>query len=58
MATMVEKTARTVEEAINEALEELGVTSEEVIIEVIDEGVPGGVLGIGRRPARVRVSDR
>ena len=35
MATMVEKTGKTVEEAINEALEELGVTSEEVIIEVI-----------------------
>jgi predicted RNA-binding protein Jag len=38
MATMVEKTGRTVEEAINEALEELGITSEEAIIEVLDEG--------------------
>jgi spoIIIJ-associated protein len=53
---MVEKTGRTVEEAINEALEELGITSEEAIIEVLDEGVSGGVLGFGRRPARVRVS--
>lgn len=56
MALMSEKTGKTVEDAINEALEELGVTPEEVIIEVLDEGVPGGVLGIGRRPARVRVS--
>ena len=56
MALMTEKTGKTVEEAINEALEELGISSEEAIIEVLDEGVPGGVLGIGRRPARVRVS--
>ncbi len=56
MALMTEKTGKTVEDAINEALEELGLTSEEVIIEVIDEGSAGGVLGIGRRPARVRVS--
>lgn len=56
MALMTEKTGKTVEEAINEALEELGVTSDEVIIEVLDEGGTGGVLGIGRRPARVRVS--
>ena len=56
MALMTEKTGKTVEEAINEALEELGISSEEAIIEVLDEGVAGGVLGIGRRPARVRVS--
>ncbi len=56
MPLMTEKTGKTVEEAINEALEELGVTSDEVIIEVLDEGGAGGVLGIGRRPARVRVS--
>ena len=56
MANYVEKTAKTVQIAINEALEELGVTVDEVLIEVIDEGEEGKLLGIGRRPARVRVS--
>jgi spoIIIJ-associated protein len=56
MALVTEKSGKTVEDAINEALEELGVTSEEVIIEVLDEGEHGGLLGIGRRLARVRVS--
>ncbi|MDD2534094.1 MAG: protein jag [Eubacteriales bacterium] len=56
MALMVEKTGKTVEDAINEALEELGITSDEAIIEVLDEGGAGGVLGIGRRLAKVRVS--
>lgn len=56
MANYVEKTAKTVQIAINEALEELGVTVDEVLIEVIDEGEEGKLLGIGRRPAKVRVS--
>lgn len=56
MGKFVEKTAKTVQIAINEALEELGVTPDDVIIEVLDEGEGGGLLGIGRRPARVRVS--
>lgn len=56
MGTFVEKTAKTVQIAINEALEELGATVDDVIIEVLDEGDSGGLLGIGRRPAKVRVS--
>ena len=56
MGKFVEKTAKTVQIAINEALEELGATPDDVIIEVLDEGEGGGLLGIGRRPARVRVS--
>jgi len=56
MGKFVEKTAKTVQIAINEALEELGATPDDVIIEVLDEGEGGGLLGIGRRPARARVS--
>lgn len=51
----VEKSGRTVDEAIGAALEELGVPSERVKIEVLDEG-KGGFLGIGARPAVVRVT--
>jgi spoIIIJ-associated protein len=56
MGTIVEKTAKTVQIAINEALDELGATADDVVIEVLDEGDGGGILGIGRRPAKVRVS--
>ncbi|NLW10746.1 MAG: protein jag [Clostridiaceae bacterium] len=56
MADFVEKTAKTVQQAINDALEELGINEDNAIIEVLDEGESGGLLGIGRKPARVRVS--
>lgn len=51
----VEKTGRTVDEAIAAALEELGVPSERVRVEVLDEG-KGGFLGIGARPAQIRAT--
>ncbi|HEY3365293.1 MAG TPA: RNA-binding cell elongation regulator Jag/EloR [Symbiobacteriaceae bacterium] len=53
----VEKAGRNVDEAVSAALEELGVPSERVKIEVVDEG-KGGFLGIGARPAVVRVTLR
>jgi spoIIIJ-associated protein len=56
MAKSIEKAAKTVQQAINDALEELGVTEDDVVIEVVDEGESGGLLGIGRRSAVVRVS--
>lgn len=53
----VEKGGKTVEEAVQAALKELGATREEVVIEVLREG-SRGVLGIGAETALVRVSRR
>ena len=55
MPLSVEKSGKTVQQAINEALDELGLSAEDVVIEVIDEG-DSGLLGIGRRMAKVRVT--
>lgn len=53
----VEKTGRTVDEALSAALEELAVPSDRVKVDVLDEG-KGGFLGIGAKPAVVRVTVR
>ncbi|MDD3932104.1 MAG: Jag N-terminal domain-containing protein, partial [Eubacteriales bacterium] len=45
---MIEKTAKTVQQAIDEALAELGMTEDKVVIEVLDEG-DSGLLGLGRK---------
>lgn len=50
-----EFSAKTVEEAIDIALAQLGVTQDEVNIEVINKG-SRGILGFGSEPALVRVS--
>ncbi|MCL2199732.1 MAG: protein jag [Defluviitaleaceae bacterium] len=50
----IERLAKTVEEATEEALKILNVTKDQVIITVLDEG-SGGFLGLGSRPAKVRV---
>lgn len=55
MSQIVEKTAKTVQEAIGLALEELGAQRDEVEIEVLDEGSKG-IFGIGGKLARVQVS--
>lgn len=50
----IEMTADTVEEAIAKGLGVLGVSPAEVIVEVLEEPSKG-VLGIGARPAKVRL---
>lgn len=50
-----EFTGRTVAEAIEAALDGLGLSQDEVNIEILDEG-RGGVFGMGAKLARVRVS--
>ena len=51
----IEKYAKTVDEAINEALKEFKITKEEAVINILDEGAKG-FLGIGARPVHVKVS--
>jgi spoIIIJ-associated protein len=55
--THVETSGRTVEDAVLRALEELGVTREDVDVEVLDPGARG-MLGLGAREPRVRVTLR
>ena len=50
-----EKSAKTLEEAVNLCVEELGVPKEDLEIEVIDEG-SRGFLGIGGRNAVVKAT--
>ena len=58
MARSIEKEAKTVDEAIALALEELGVEQEDVDIEVLESGSKA-VLGIfgGGKGAKVRVTE-
>jgi spoIIIJ-associated protein len=51
---IVEKSGKTIDEAVNAALKELNTTKENVEIEVISEG-RRGILGIGSEEAKVRV---
>lgn len=55
MAYILEKSGKTVEEAVSMALEELNVSRENVEIEIIDEGSKGLFGIIGTRVARVKV---
>ena len=51
-----EEEGKTVEDAIDKAMNKLGIEPTQARIEIIDEGSTGGMLGIGSKPARVRVS--
>ncbi len=51
----IEETGRNIDEATQKALEQLGVTEDEVDVEILEEGAKG-FLGIGQAPARVRVT--
>ena len=55
MAKCLEKTGKTVEEAVELALKEFNVSEENVNIEVLEEPAKG-LLGIGAKPALVRVT--
>ncbi len=56
MEKSVTKTAKTVEEAIALAIEELGISEDDAVVEIIDEGASGGFLGLGKKQATVKVS--
>lgn len=55
LKTKTEKTAKSVNEAVEEALKELEITEEEAEIKIIDEGSKG-FLGLGAKEAVVEVS--
>ncbi len=55
MGKVLEMIGKTVQEAINSALEELGVERDAVDVEIIDEGAKG-LFGIGSKSARVKVT--
>lgn len=50
----IEVTAKTYDEAVTNALVELGTTSDQVEIEIIEKG-SAGFLGFGSKPAKIRV---
>ncbi len=52
---ILESSGENVEKAIEEGLEELGVSRNEVTVEILDEG-SSGLLGLGRRAAKVRLT--
>lgn len=52
----VEITARSVEEAVNEGLEKLGATREDVEVTVLEEGSKGLFGILGSRQAKVRLN--
>ena len=51
----VEIRAKSVEAAIHQALEQLGISRDEVEVTVLNEGKIGGILGLGAEAARIRV---
>ena len=53
---VIEMTGKTVEEALNHALNELKLTKDKVDVEVIDEGSKGLFNLIGTKPAKVKVT--
>ena len=55
MEKIITKTGKTVDEAIEAALSELGVSKEEASIEVISEP-KSGLLGIGQKQAEIKVT--
>jgi len=51
----IERSGKTVEDAISDAVKQLGTTRENVDVEVLQEA-KSGILGIGSKPAKVRVT--
>lgn len=55
MAKIIEKTGKTVEDALNAALEELGVAAEDIEYEILETPSKGLFFGIGAKPAKIQV---
>jgi len=52
---VVEKTAKTVDDAVDQAIAELGISRDEIDIEIIDQPTKGFLGLLGAKPARVKV---
>lgn len=57
MGKQIEKSGRTVDEAIFKGLQEIGLSIDEVEIEIVQKGSMG-LLGIGAKPAIVRLTEK
>ena len=55
MAKIIEKTGKTVEDALSAALDELGVAAENVEYEILENPSKGLFFGIGAKPAKIQV---
>ena len=55
MAKTIEKSAKTVEDALKAAIEELGVNENEIDYEIVEEA-SRGFFGFGAKPAKIRVT--
>lgn len=55
MSITIEKTAKTVDEAIDKALSELNVSMDEADVEILETGSKG-IFGLGGKDAKVRVT--
>lgn len=53
----IEQSAKTVEEAVQAAIKELGIEEQEAEIEILEEPVKG-MFGLGGKEARIRVTSR
>ena len=56
MATTIEKTGKTVEDAVSAALADLGVTASDVEVKILEEPSKGLFFGFGAKPAKVQVT--
>lgn len=52
----IETTGKNVDEAVAKALKELNVSSDQVVVEVLEEGKKGFLFGLGSKDAKVRVT--
>ena len=56
MAKIIEKSGKDIDEALQAALEELGVTAADVDVEILENPSKGLFFGFGAKPAKIRVT--
>lgn len=56
MATVIEKSGKDIDEALQAALEELGASKADVEVEILENPSKGLFFGFGAKPAKIRVT--